>query len=476
MTPACLVGVYRCGGRAIHPAVPRAGGQEGIRTTWSEAVYSPASAADGKRRLKQNHTAVVAIFRAFFCISSGNRVVAPPQRRAIFPVSELLTVGMDARSFHLRVTKLDTTFLPHFSRRSAGFMGPPPPRCGYSSTNTPQREHVSSVLQQSVEDAVRQLHLDKQLVLVIVDPLGFLLVEFLNLGDKRSYTAVGLVLRKQEDSRGLTFTSIMGRGNDKELRTHRTSGSWLLASLPRYSCDGLGFGSCDRATVLPDLLSSSMDHLLHLGGGVGHDHSRLLRKISGTEPVFRVYFFAVNKGSNVRPTLLAKGNLVHVRDEDGGWCIFKIQHDVLSVAIKNRRLGFFVMLRIETIKERVLILRGVRADLKLFWQVGNLVWRSEDAMALNTFKVYHPVISAVVAPLRLIQLHASPEAISEAGWTFESQSPRLYTSDENSICDAKTWHFISNRRNGWRVAGINNILAVTFGVFCVVMQIQKSHR
>ena len=29
ITPACLVGVYRCEGRAIHPAIPRADGQAG---------------------------------------------------------------------------------------------------------------------------------------------------------------------------------------------------------------------------------------------------------------------------------------------------------------------------------------------------------------------------------------------------------------------------------------------------------------
>lgn len=34
ITPVCLVGVYRCGGRAIHPVIPRADGQAGIRVGW----------------------------------------------------------------------------------------------------------------------------------------------------------------------------------------------------------------------------------------------------------------------------------------------------------------------------------------------------------------------------------------------------------------------------------------------------------
>lgn len=47
-------------------------------------------------------------------------------------------------------------------------------------------EDVRGVLQQQVKDAVRQLHLHKQLVLVIVDPLGLLLMELLDLkGRKR---------------------------------------------------------------------------------------------------------------------------------------------------------------------------------------------------------------------------------------------------------------------------------------------------
>lgn len=44
-----------------------------------------------------------------------------------------------------------------------------------------QTQSVHGVLQQRVKDAVRQLHLHKQLVLVVVDPLGLFLVEFLDL-------------------------------------------------------------------------------------------------------------------------------------------------------------------------------------------------------------------------------------------------------------------------------------------------------
>ena len=47
------------------------------------------------------------------------------------------------------------------------------------------REHVGGVLEQHVEDAVRQLHLHKQLVLVVVDPLGLFLVELLDLREGR---------------------------------------------------------------------------------------------------------------------------------------------------------------------------------------------------------------------------------------------------------------------------------------------------
>lgn len=42
-------------------------------------------------------------------------------------------------------------------------------------------QHADSVLQQSIKDAVCQLHLDKQLVLVVVDPLCLLFMELLNL-------------------------------------------------------------------------------------------------------------------------------------------------------------------------------------------------------------------------------------------------------------------------------------------------------
>lgn len=47
-------------------------------------------------------------------------------------------------------------------------------------------QHIHSVLQQRIKDAVCQLHLDKQLVLIIVDPLSLLFMEFLNLRDKQS--------------------------------------------------------------------------------------------------------------------------------------------------------------------------------------------------------------------------------------------------------------------------------------------------
>lgn len=43
------------------------------------------------------------------------------------------------------------------------------------------REDVDGVLQQHVQDAVGQLRLHKELVLVVVDPLGLLVMELLDL-------------------------------------------------------------------------------------------------------------------------------------------------------------------------------------------------------------------------------------------------------------------------------------------------------
>lgn len=42
ITPACLVGVYRCGGRAIYPTIPGAGKQAGVRVGW-EGMHSPGT-------------------------------------------------------------------------------------------------------------------------------------------------------------------------------------------------------------------------------------------------------------------------------------------------------------------------------------------------------------------------------------------------------------------------------------------------
>lgn len=42
ITPVCLVGVYRCGGKAIHPLISRASGQPGIRMG-REWAHSPGT-------------------------------------------------------------------------------------------------------------------------------------------------------------------------------------------------------------------------------------------------------------------------------------------------------------------------------------------------------------------------------------------------------------------------------------------------
>lgn len=53
------------------------------KTIWSEAVYSPVSTAEGKRRQKNKQTADVAIVLG---CASLHRDVARQERRAIFPL------------------------------------------------------------------------------------------------------------------------------------------------------------------------------------------------------------------------------------------------------------------------------------------------------------------------------------------------------------------------------------------------------
>lgn len=103
--------------------------------TWSETEYSPASAAEGKRRQKHNQTADVAIFLGCICISPLNRDVARPQRRAIFPV-RAANSRSERGEFPPPTHKTSHNFfLPLFSR-PAGFTGPPPVRLPVPYKNT----------------------------------------------------------------------------------------------------------------------------------------------------------------------------------------------------------------------------------------------------------------------------------------------------------------------------------------------------
>lgn len=72
------------------------------------------------------------------------------------------------------------SFCPHGARGSAS-RGPG--HHGGPLLKDP-REGFCSVLQQSIKDGVSQLHLDRQLVFIVVDPLSFLFLKLLNLKHK----------------------------------------------------------------------------------------------------------------------------------------------------------------------------------------------------------------------------------------------------------------------------------------------------
>lgn len=118
-------------------------------TIWSEAVYSPASAADGKRRHKHNQTADVAIFLGCVCISS-HRDVARPKRRAIFPLRAAAAAGapsrLSERTHSLRCHKTCHNFFCLCLFMPTGLRGSSPcranPKCHTNSATPHDRPFV----------------------------------------------------------------------------------------------------------------------------------------------------------------------------------------------------------------------------------------------------------------------------------------------------------------------------------------------